>query len=245
MRPDGSILSAPGFDQATGFYLIDPPAMPPIPGEPTLADARGALEKLDDLLESFPWQGDEDSRAVGLSMLISPVMRACLHTVPMHCVSAPQAGTGKSFMCDLGAALATGFPCTVMAVGENEEETEKRLCLAVLDGMPIVALDNISRPFGGDFLCQLLDRPSVKIRILGKTEGPKIEPHLILFCTGNNLTLVGDIDRRAVIAHLDARCKEPHLRQFTSNPLSRVLRDRGTFVQCRRPSSPLRDAQHY
>ena len=92
MRPDGSILHQPGFDPATGMYLIDPPAMPDIPDKPTQQDARQALAVLDSLLDSFPWQGDDDSRAVGLSMLISPIMRACLPTVPMHCVSAPAPG---------------------------------------------------------------------------------------------------------------------------------------------------------
>ena len=78
MRPDGSILRRPGFDPATGMYLIDPPAMPDIPDKPTHQDACQALAMLDSLLGGFPWQGDDDSRAVALSMLISPIMRACL-----------------------------------------------------------------------------------------------------------------------------------------------------------------------
>ena len=230
MRPDGSILHRAGFDQATGMYLIDPPPMPDIPDAPTHQDACQALTVLDSLLDSFPWQGDDDAKAVGLSMLISPIMRACLPTVPMHCVSAPTPGTGKSFLCDLAAALATGFPCVVMAAGRDEEELEKRLSSVVLDGMPVAAIDNVSRPLGGDFLCQMLDRPLIKVRVLGKSEGPKLEPRLILFATGNNLTLIGDIGRRAVIAHLDAACENPHQRQFKDNPLTRILRDRGTYI---------------
>jgi hypothetical protein len=230
MRPDGSILDKPGFDPATGMYLIDPPAMPDIPEQPTHKDAKQAFAILDGLLKSFPWQDDDDSRAVGLSMLISPLMRACVATVPMHCVSAPAPGTGKSFLCDVAAALATGFPCVVMAAGKDEEELEKRLGSAVLDGMPAVAIDNVSRPLGGDFLCQVLDRPQLKVRVLGKSEGPTLEPRLILFATGNNLTLVGDISRRAIIAHLDAACENPHLRRFKDNPLGKALRDRGKFI---------------
>ena len=72
--------------------------------------------------------------------------------------------------------------------------------------------------------------PLIKIRVLGKSEGPKLEPRLILFATGNNLTLVGDIGRRAVIAHLDAACENPHQRQFKDNPLARILRDRGRYI---------------
>jgi putative DNA primase/helicase len=161
-------------------------------------------------------------------MLISPIMRACLPTVPN--LSAPAAGTGKSFLCDLAAALATGFPCVVMSAGKDEEELEKRLSSAVLDGMAVAVIDNVSRALGGDFLCQMLDRPMVKIRVLGKSEGPKLEPRLILFATGNNLSLIGDISRRAVIAHLDAGCENPFQRQFADDPLTRILRDRGRYI---------------
>ena len=31
LRPDGSLLSQPGYDPETQLYLIDPPAMPGIP----------------------------------------------------------------------------------------------------------------------------------------------------------------------------------------------------------------------
>jgi putative DNA primase/helicase len=33
-----------------------------------------------------------------------------------------------------------------------------------------------------------------------------------------------------VIAHLDARCENPYLRQFADNPLTRILRDRGRYI---------------
>ena len=78
--------------------------------------------------------------------------------------------------------------------------------------------------------CARCSTVRIKIRVLGKSEGPKLEPRLILFATGNNLTLVGDIGRRAVIAHLDAACENPYQRQFTDNPLARILRDRGRYI---------------
>ena len=88
----------------------------------------------------------------------------------------------------------------------------------------------MSRPLGGDFLCQLLDQPLVKVRILGQSAGPLIEPRLVVFATGNNLTLFGDIVRRAVVAHMDAGCEDPWQRQFNGDPLARVLADRGKYI---------------
>ena len=136
---------------------------------------------------SFPWS-DDDAKAVAFSALISPVVRAALPTVPLHAISAPEKGSGKSYLCDLAAAIATGFCCPAAATGRDEEELEKRLVAAVLDAQPILSLDNVSRPLGGDFLCQLLDRPLLKVRVLGQSAGPRIEPRLIVLATGNNLT---------------------------------------------------------
>ena len=94
----------------------------------------------------------------------------------------------------------------------------------------MASIDNVSRPLGGDFLCQVLDQPRIKIRILGQTGGPEIEPRCTLFATGNNLTLLGDVVRRAVIARMDAACAEPWQRQFHVDPLAQVLADRGKYI---------------
>jgi hypothetical protein len=97
LRPDGTILAAPGHDAATQLLLIDPPAMPAIPERPTRADAATALNLLKELLAEFPFV-DEVSRAVALSAQISTVCRGAFPIVPVHIVDAPTAGTGKSYL---------------------------------------------------------------------------------------------------------------------------------------------------
>ena len=64
LRPDGTILSTPGYDPATKLLLIDPPPMPDIPDNPTKDDALAALNLLKDLLVEFPFV-DEVSRVGG------------------------------------------------------------------------------------------------------------------------------------------------------------------------------------
>ena len=100
----------------------------------------------------------------------------------------------------------------------------------VLSGLTVAAIDNVSQPLGGDFLCQVLDQSRLKIRILGQTGGPTLEPRITLFATGNNLTLLGDVVRRAVIARMDAACAEPWHRQFQVDPLAQVMADRGRYI---------------
>src|SRR3954453_2478386 len=52
----------------------------------------------------------------------------------------------------------------------------------------------------------------------------------MIFATGNNLTLVGDMVRRAVICTLDAGIERPELRSFESDPIERVAADRGAYI---------------
>jgi hypothetical protein len=235
MRPDGSIIATAGYDAATGMYLFNLPPMPPIPERPTKTQAQQALAILNDLLDAFPWkEGDgtakADARAVGLSALISPIVRPAMPTVPLHAASAPEAGSGKSYLVQLAAAIATGFPCPVITTGKDDEELEKRLGCALLAGHALLSIDNVSRALGGDCLCQTLDQLLIKLRILGQSAGPLIEPRIVLFATGNNLTLVGDIVRRTVVAHMDAGREDPWRREFKVKPLELIIADRGKYI---------------
>ena len=90
-----------------------------MPEAPTWSDGEQAMELLDRLLDGFPWQGDDDARAVGLSALMTPVLRAALPTAPMHAISAPEAGSGKSYLTQIAAAIATGASCPVIAAGKR------------------------------------------------------------------------------------------------------------------------------
>jgi putative DNA primase/helicase len=229
MRRDGSILADPGFDPATRLYhWLDPNLhMPPIGS--SRADAERALARLDELLIGFPFVDNVD-HAVGLSGLISPCVRGAVGAVPAHALSAPTAGSGKSHCVDLAAAILTGRPCPVATAGRNEEETEKRLGGLLLAGFPIISLDNTSDPLGGDLLCQAVERPIIRLRPLGGSDIVEIESCATIYCTGNNLVVAGDMTRRTLLAHFDARMERPEERQFTFDPVQRVIGDRGTYV---------------
>ena len=229
MRPDGSLLLSPGYDPRTRFILMDPPPMPPIPRNPSRDDALAALALLNGLLSEFPF-ADEASRSVALSALITPVVRGAFPVTPMHVVSAPEAGSGKSYLLDVAAAVALGQPCPVMAAGRTEEETEKRLGAALLAGQPLISIDNLNGDLGGDALCQIVERPVVEIRVLGKSELVRIEARSTLFATGNNIRLVGDLARRVLRCRLDPRTEEPEWLRFRRRPVAAVLADRGRYV---------------
>ncbi|MGI4942041.1 MAG: hypothetical protein ACRYHQ_16020, partial [Janthinobacterium lividum] len=231
LRPDGSVLTAPGYDAATRLYHVPDPALrlPPMASKPTQADAVAALVSLRGLLVGFPFVSDVD-RAVALSLLITPVVRGALSVAPLHAIKAHTAGTGKSYLVDLSSAIATGRACPVVAAAANADETEKRLVGLLLAAFPIVSLDNVNGELGGDILCQAVERPLIRVRPLGRSDIIEIESRACIFATGNALRVRGDMVRRTVVSALDAEMERPELRQFAQDPVAEVLADRGRYV---------------
>lgn len=229
LRPEGTILSTPGYDGPTQLLLIDPPDMPKIPSRPSKKGAMDALRFLDGLLDEFPFV-DPASRSVALSALITPVVRGALAVAPMHATTAPVPGSGKSYIIDLASAINSGERAPVLTAGRNEEETEKRLVAALLSGQTIISIDNVNGQLGGDALCQIIERPVVAVRPLGQSTFTKIESRASCFATGNNIQLVGDMTRRVLLCSLDPDVERPELRQFKGNPFDKVLEDRGRYV---------------
>jgi putative DNA primase/helicase len=110
----------------------------------------------------------------------------------MHLIGAHMAGTGKSYLVDAFAVIATGRLCPVITALKSAEETEKRLGAIILSGIPMISLDNTTHDLGGEFLCQIAERPMVKVRILGHSETPDCEVHTAVYATGNNITFKGE-----------------------------------------------------
>jgi hypothetical protein len=230
LRPDGSPLQSPGYDPATGYVLFSPPPMPTIPNRPDKADALDALALLNnDLLAEFPFTNNA-SLSVAMSMLMTPVLRAAMAVAPAHVVTAPEAGTGKSYLQDIASMIATGDRCAVMAMAEKPEETEKRLIGAALMQFPIIAMDNVNGLLMGDFLCQVTERPVLQIRPLGTSNLLRIANTFTVFINGNNLVIGADAVRRCVQCALDANMEVPEERTFRSNPMALVLADRGKYI---------------
>ena len=95
----------------------------------------------------------------------------------------------------------------------------------------MISIDNINGELGGDALCQLIERPSVDVRVLGRSESVRIEARgTSLFATGNNFIIVGDVCRRTITTNLDPGVERPELRQFDFDPVDRVLADRGKYI---------------
>jgi hypothetical protein len=227
LRPDGSLFADPGYDPESELYLLPGFQLPDIPEHPTEQDARAALKTLTDLLSEFSFKAETGehekrlNRSIALSGLLTAQVRGSLPTAPVHLIVADTSGTGKSYYVDTVAVIATGRLCPVITALKNMEETEKRIGSVLLSGMPIVSLDNCTHDLSGELLCQLAERPVIKIRILGRSEMPDCEVHTAVFATGNNIAFKGDMVRRGFVCHLEALEERPELRAFRRDTFGR------------------------
>lgn len=231
LRMDGSVLDRPGYDAASGIYFAGklPADYIAPPEKPTREQARQALDTIWDAVSDFPVVGPED-RASMIAGMLTALLRRSLPSAPMTCITAPMPGTGKSKVVDVMAVVATGRKATVMSLGKDDAEAEKRLHAALLSGSTIINLDNIDRPLYSDVLCQALTQETMKVRPLGASDEVMVSPNRSFFATGNNLDIRGDLKRRVVLVRLDAKMERPEQRKFARDVVDVVTERRGELI---------------
>jgi len=243
MRPDLSLLTEPGYDAATQVWLkpSDDVQLPPIPERPTRDDAKKALALLNDLLDGFPFDGETKekrtsvARSAALAAIITATARGALtKAVPLFIVTAPKARTGKTYLINLIALLATGHVPVSIAGAEKKEEFEKRVETAALAGRPILHLNNL--PNGmvveSDRLSELATEGIVKIRKLGRHEEGQCDCRATTaFLNGNNILVSSDLVARTIHCRINAQKENPGERTFALPlPDQRVRANRGIYL---------------
>jgi hypothetical protein len=230
MRPDGTLLIKQGYDPTTRLLLIEPPLMPVIPDEPTRDDALKALALLEDLVKESPFV-DGVAKAVALSGIITAVVRGAFPVSPMHVSTAPVAGSGKSFLWDLPAAISAGQRRIPVIAAGDEKEIEKRMVGVLLSGQPLVSIDNVNGELKSDFLAQVIEQHILDIRPLGRSPLTRIETGaLTTYATGNNIVIVGDLCRRTITSRLNAKMENPQYKQYAGDPIATILENRGVYI---------------
>ena len=231
MRPDGSLLTTPGYDPTSRYYLMFPQGLtlPPVPDKPTRDQAAAALLRLNTLLDSFPFVSDA-SRSVALAMMMTQVLRCAMPVSPLLAVSAKAPGTGKSHLVDLASTIAIGRPCPAMGTGKKDEETEKGINTMLIAGVPGFSIDNVSRDLDTPTLNMATERPLITIRLFGVLEAVEIENSVVIYMTGNNLAIIDEQGRRTMRCELDAGVERPERRKFDGDPILTVRADRGRYI---------------
>jgi hypothetical protein len=233
LRPDGTVLDRPGYDPDTGLIYAPNALYPPLPAEPTLEDARRAVETLHDLVNEFPFL-DDAHKAVWLAALLTVLARPAVEgPTPLFLFEASTAGSGKSLLVKAAGLIATGREPAVSELSADNEEMRKTITAIALEGERAVLFDNASGAFGCKALDAALTTTSWKGRILGASKRTAELPLVtIWFATGNNILLVGDTHRRVIPSRLEPDVENPEERSGFKYPdlLGHIRRNRPELV---------------
>lgn len=235
IRPDGTILSVPGHDRATGLLYQPAPgeaAWPAVPTHPTRSQVEEAVRALLDPVRDFPFVATSD-RAAYVAVVLTLIARHCVAgAVPMFAVRAPAPGTGKSLFVAVTGLIGTGREPATMTMTGDGDELRKRVLSIALSGTPAVTLDNASGVMGSDVLAAFLTATDVEDRILGRSEMVRVPLRVVWMTTGNNLGFKATLGRRVVPIDLDANREMPEDRTGFAYPdlLAHVRGERPRLV---------------
>ncbi|WP_150109508.1 hypothetical protein [Syntrophobacter fumaroxidans] len=231
MTASGRVIQEEGFDRETGLYLhfTANDRWRTIPEHPDEQTAKAALERLWKPFEAFPFVSPVD-RGGFLAALLTAIVRPLLPTAPGFLISAPVAGSGKTLLALCVAALCGATP-GVSSAGRDEDELGKTLLTELRRFSRCVVFDNLARPLESESLCAYLSTPHYSGRLLGTNSNISGRPVAVVLLTGNNPTVIGDLNRRLIRISVDPGCEKPHDRRFDLEPLTYVQEHRLELVR--------------
>lgn len=231
LRPDGSLMTATGYDSATGLFGIFNAREFSVPDRPTRMEAETALALLEDLLAEFSFANQSDL-AAALAAILTAAIRPSLSHAPMFHARAHMVGSGKSYLCELITAFATPQRGTPTTFPGDDEECRKLLLAELLRAPAVIEFDNLTADLvAHKSLCTALTSEHMSGRILGVSKTATVSTRALFLSSGNNVGPVQDMTRRCITIHLSPECEVPAARSFKRPDLVRdVLRERGRYV---------------
>ena len=222
LRPDGSIYKESGYDTETGCLVEIDEAMlraaQQLKAKPTRDDAVKAFQLLSEPFVDFPFLADSD-RSATLAVILTLIGRQLIGgPAPMFASRSPVAGTGKSLLFDTIAMIAIGRPLNRMISSKKDEEERKRITAVAKAGHPVVLLDNVEHSIGSPALAAALTASAWEDRNLGYNDLVNFPLNTVWLCTGNNLSVRGDMARRTIPIDLDAQVELPEERDEFKYP---------------------------
>jgi hypothetical protein len=218
LRPDGTVLQQPGYDEGTGVLYEPYGEFPAVPEAPTKDDARRAVRRLLEVVCDFPFQAPAH-RSAWLAGLLTPLARFAFHgPAPLFLIDANTRGAGKGLLADPVALIATGRDFARAAYTGDDDEMRKAVTSIALAGERLVLLDNVAETLGCPSLDAALTSVEWQDRVLKTNTRPRLPLLATWFATGNNVVLGADTARRACHVRLDTPEERPEERSGFRHP---------------------------
>jgi hypothetical protein len=133
-------------------------------------------------------------------------------------IDSPAAGSGKTLLGEVTALIATGRPGSLFSAPGLAEECRKALTSVLLQGAPVIIIDNISSRLESSDLCRALTAETYSDRLLGGNSIAELRVLSTWIGTGNNIQVGGDMPRRCYWCRIDAKTSEPFRRVGFRHP---------------------------
>lgn len=226
---EGTLVIADGYHEPSGLFCAFDPGKFAL-GEPTIGNARAALDSLQYLLREFRFASPRDL-STAICALFSAALRPMLGRVPAFHYRAPSPGSGKSLLSDVTARFAgPGHPAKV-SYPRTEEEATKVILAALLQAPAVLDFDDMAvdwRPWGA--VNRLLTSPTMTDRLLGASKMATVSTDTLVLGSGNNTGPTGDLCRRVLVVELDTQDECPATIRYDGDPLAAVNADREKYV---------------
>lgn len=224
LKENGDIVQKYGYDKESGVYVFFNGQLN-VPEMPSREDVNKAKAAIDSLLDEFPFETPTDL-SVAIALLFTSLVRPNLPHAPMFVIDAPQRGSGKSVLVDVASIIAGGDRCPATEAGWSTDETDKRMAAALLDAQSIINIDNVTKPLGTATLCMMLTQKKIVIRSLGRTKQFSVPCSSTITATGNNIKIVGDLNRRSLKCRLKPTIEHAEQRRFKKDIISHTMKHR-------------------
>lgn len=233
LRPDGTILDEPGYDEQTRLLYLPGGSFPAVLPTPSMEDAQRALAELLEVVAEFPFAGEVHRTAWLASVLTAFAVPAIDGPFPCFYMEASRRGSGKGLLAKAAGIIFGGrdpacYTWPTGSPGQVGEELRKALLGYAMIGARTVLIDNINGAFGDQpALEAVLTSRGMEARQLGANEVLTLPWDAVVYATGNNALIVGDMDRRVILCRLEPQTENPEERTFQrENLLGWVKRER-------------------
>lgn len=222
VRPDGTILNTPGYDEQTGLFYRPVGEVDAVPENPTKEEVKTALDGLLEVVCDVPFAAPMH-KAAWLAALLTPLCRWLYDgPSPLVLFDASMAASGKTLNARVLGQILLGRTVPTMSwptSQDSEPERRKQITSIALAGDSLVLLDNIEGLLGGPALNAVLTSTDWRDRLLGITKLTPILPLTAMWmATANNCTLGRDVARRTLPVRLEPMVERPEERKDFKHP---------------------------
>lgn len=209
VRADGSVVPTTGYDSETGLFWSGQGGDLQLVAHPSHDDATAAVARLRELVNDFPFEGDEHFAGWQALVLTLAYRHLIDGSTPLFAIDGTTRGVGKGLLADAASLIVTGESLARLAEPTDDAETRKLITAIAIAGDTAALLDDVERTLSAPALAAVLTAEEWKDRVLGQSARVSLPWRCVLIATGNNLQFSSDIARRTLYIRLASPLENP------------------------------------